>query len=301
MHSVAARGAHFIAVAPDTLFESLDGGLAWREIDAPLAALAGPRSWLAEVAIDTQKRVWLCGAGRVFVRRDRDWHTLPEPPSEAPGLLRSLGRAYGSVIGRRTSRTPLRPIGLHPGEQDIVVATTPSGAMRWAGETWFPMTGGLEYTPGPRGYTPRESGVLAIARRDEVVAAASHSGVYVWSVMKDCWERIARPFVPLELRARTPEWVVDLARLSSTLVRGFVPSPWERDEWLVAGDAGIAAVRGGEVRMLWSVSRDDPSGLITSMAVAKDAVWVGFHRARPEGAVLVLQRSGARFLELPRS
>jgi hypothetical protein len=138
------------------------------------------------------------------------------------------------------------------------------------------MTNGLARPMPLRGYKPSDQAFLEVARRGPRIVGATNTGFYAWSERTSVWARRRGIFEQRNVDGSAPTWVADIVRISSTQVRAVVPSPWRETEWLVAGDAGIVAVSDEDVRWVWRVSKGNPAGLISSMAVAKGLVWVGF-------------------------
>jgi hypothetical protein len=195
------------------------------------------------------------------------------------------------------------PTSIHvgSGEDDVVVCTMPAGAMRLRGAVWERMVRGLGPRTKVRGYSSSGESLRLVRRGERIVGAVS-AGIHRWSESRACWELEAQPFEAARPAGFAPAWAADLIRTSSVMVRGFAESPWKQDEWLVCGDAGIVAVSRSERRWLYRRDRAGSArgaALISSIAVRGDAVFVGFHRATPEAATLVLQHDSATFVGLP--
>lgn len=299
VHTVRGRGANWLALAEDSLFESVDRGRTWQRAVVPdLAEDGSSYARFNDVGIDAAGDAWLCSQRCVWTRHDGRWTATTSPVEDA--FVDRLAGAVGALVGFWPARSRLRGFRLHLGEEpgDVVLATFPTGALRLRDGRWLAMTQGLSRPMGVRGYRPKDRAFLEIARRGEAIVGATHTGFYSWSTQQDAWHRRDRVFAERNVDARAPAWVADLQRLGSTLVCAIVPSPWNAHEWLVAGGSGIVAVSEEGVRWAWRVSKHDPAGLISSMAVAKGAVWVGFQRATPEASVLLLTATESRFVGL---
>jgi hypothetical protein len=251
-----------LALTSDALHISRDAGITWRRVELPAL---DPVAGLAVYPPLPQYNSVLATADGALVI---GWNALVAVQGGEARVLATAPELRPGELFVRAARLP---------GGDLLITTNPFGLVRWssAAGTLARWDDGLTASP------PGHAGPLHVAIADDVVVGGL-DGMYRRPVDGGAWSPVP----------------ASIARM----VRGMAPSPWTPGALIVApGMKDIVEIPpGGAPRTVWREGAAPT--LVAGVTATADAIVVGFIRATPEAAGLVLRDGGrdARILALPR-